>query len=119
SIELAVLLLVSSVRTDFTSFHLHHYLDHSVSPCDNLYRHVCPRGISETAMDMPERFYEQLTEQADSRSNNYPIMNDIHLAEDSMNCFFDPISYRRSLQKKTSMIFLHCSQQISKQGKIS
>ncbi|GMT07474.1 hypothetical protein PENTCL1PPCAC_29648, partial [Pristionchus entomophagus] len=99
--------LLPMIRADFDSYHLHTFLNNSVAPCANFYRHVC--SVSMTANDTVARkselYYEDLAKELQSRTRNNPVMNDIAEARADLNCIFDADVYSTILNERCKSDF--------------
>lgn len=73
---LLVLSLSSIIDADFASDHVHQYLNLSVAPCDNFYRHVCSIGMdpNDTVWKKSEKYYKDIATKLKSRTLNNPVM---------------------------------------------
>ncbi|GMT35620.1 hypothetical protein PFISCL1PPCAC_26917, partial [Pristionchus fissidentatus] len=97
----------SSSHADFALYHVHHFLNYSVAPCDNFYRHVCSIGMpaNETVAVKSEQFYRDLARKQHSRTLNNPIINDIAEARLDLNCTIDPGVYSSLVRERCDTRF--------------
>lgn len=68
--------LFSSTQADYASHHVHHFLNLTVSPCDNFYRHVCSIGMpgDQTVKTKSQQYWKNMAGKLNSRSLNNPVL---------------------------------------------
>lgn len=116
----SILAILPQIRSDFTFFHLHNYLNHSISPCSNFHGHVCGAIMNPnwTVQSKSENFYKSWAAKLNSRSPNDVIMvyrislekalsvifqNDIIYAREVGECKFNISAYQSILQQRYCM----------------
>ncbi|KAF8359288.1 hypothetical protein PRIPAC_94283, partial [Pristionchus pacificus] len=100
---ITTIFLLPIANGDFTSFHLHNFLNNSVSACADFHSHVCSANMSRTQTIQYKslRFYVDWAIKIDARSSNNILMNSIKESLKLINntCDFNASQYGWNLRR--------------------